>query len=649
MIRKQCVSILYFRVNESIASWWRAKRQLAMWSDNETGVDYLNFSGVAETVAEIVVQANGRPISIGVSGAWGVGKSSMIRLVHTALDAKDKGSKFIFVEFNAWLYQGYDDARAALIEVIASTLSNQAELTKTGIDQARDLLKRVNWLRVAKLGIGSFASIAMGLPPVGLVKNALELGSELLTSGVNAETIGKANAVTTDVENEASRLVAPKAFYSPPREIDALRRSFQDTLESMGITLIVLIDDLDRCLPETTISTLEAIRLFLFLEHTAFVIAADDGMIKHAVRRHFNGIDDEHVINYFDKLIQVPIRVPQLGTQEVRAYMLLLFVESSNLDGSVKEDIRQKVCKQLSATWQGKSVTSAFVKSLYKAFDDPLIGQFDLADRLAPLMTTASDIRGNPRLIKRFLNALSVRMSISNAHGVGVDEAVLAKMLLFERLGSPKAYDELTAAVNSSSDGKPTSLLSKWEEESTLDEKPKLPADWDHPFIREWLTLPPRLSDYDLRGVLYVSREHAPVISPLHRLSEEAVSILDALLKNPTVSDNLLPRLRHLPVAETGVIMSSLIDKAKQEQSWGVPPILDACIVVAESDPTQARRLAAFLLARPAAQIRPNIVPKIDDRSWAKAVLDSWLTNQEVAQPVRKAINTRRESGNVSV
>ena len=48
-----------------------------MWPDNETARDFLNFSGVADTVAEIIVQARGRPISIGVSGAWGIGKSSL--------------------------------------------------------------------------------------------------------------------------------------------------------------------------------------------------------------------------------------------------------------------------------------------------------------------------------------------------------------------------------------------------------------------------------------------------------------------------------------------------------------------------------------------------------------------------------------------
>jgi len=41
-----------------------------MWPDNDTDRDFLNFTGVAETVAEIVVQAQSRPISIGVSGAF---------------------------------------------------------------------------------------------------------------------------------------------------------------------------------------------------------------------------------------------------------------------------------------------------------------------------------------------------------------------------------------------------------------------------------------------------------------------------------------------------------------------------------------------------------------------------------------------------
>src|SRR3984893_2705110 len=135
-----------------------------MWPDNETERDFLNFTGIADTVAEIIVQAQGRPISIGVSGAWGVGKSSMIKLIRTSLTqrAKKGDRDFIFVEFNAWLYQGYDDARAALMEVIANKLAEEAQSRKKGVEKAKEFLQRINWFRMAKLVAGSAVSLSLG-------------------------------------------------------------------------------------------------------------------------------------------------------------------------------------------------------------------------------------------------------------------------------------------------------------------------------------------------------------------------------------------------------------------------------------------------------------------------------------------------------
>ncbi|MHB9004616.1 MAG: KAP family P-loop NTPase fold protein, partial [Coriobacteriia bacterium] len=380
-----------------------------MWTDHETEQDFLNFRGVARTVAEIIVQAQSRPISIGVSGAWGIGKSSMIKLIHNELAGRATGenNKFIFVEFNAWLYQGYDDARAALIEVVASVLLKEAQESKSGIEKTKDLLKRVNWFRAAKVTASSAVALALGLPPVGLIGEVFELGKKAVEGQIDSDDIGEAKETADKVGESASGLIKEKRTSSPPKEIHALRRSFEEALEEMGVTLVVLIDDLDRCLPETTISTLEAIRLLLFLKHTAFVIAADDQMIKHAVKRHFEGVDDDVVTNYFDKLIQVPIRVPPLGTQEVRAYMMMLFIENSSLDADEKEMIRAKVCEQLGKTWQGKRVDLPFIRTLNGNLPDELISRLDAADRLAPLMTSATGIMGNPRLIKRFLNALS--------------------------------------------------------------------------------------------------------------------------------------------------------------------------------------------------------------------------------------------------
>lgn len=621
-----------------IEIWWG----IPMWTDNETERDFLNFSGVADTIAEIIAQAQGRPISIGVSGQWGRGKSSLIKLTRTSLASRPKkeGDRdFVFVEFNAWLYQGYDDARAALMDVIAEKLKDEATKRGKGKSKVLEVIKRVKWFRAAKLVAGDAIALSLGLVPTGLLGGLWRTGKSM-TDGVDQQEFEQGEKQAHEAANEAGSLLGPKPDDSPPKEIQALRDSFEEALEELGVTLVVLIDDLDRCLPPTTISTLEAIRLFLFLKHTAFVIAADDGMIKHAVRKHFEGLDDDTLVtNYFDKLIQVPIRVPALGTQEIRAYMMMLFVDNSELETSVKDVIHQKVGQRLRESWQGKRVDRAFIQSLEIGLPPSLLGQLDTADRLAPLMVAASGISGNPRLIKRFLNALSIRMTISKAQGVGVDEAVLAKLLLFERLGDPKAYAELIASVSAHESGHPI-LLAEWEEKAIGGAAVELAAPWQGSFVQEWLTLPPALAKEDLRGALYVGREHAPLILPEDRLSSDAADVLTALLENPDMAAALKPRFAAISRSDLAVIMDRLLDRARQEQQWGVPHILEACLVVGEHDSAQGLRLASFLRERPAAQVQPSIVPKIRGQPWADSLFEHWL-KQGVSGPAKKAIQQR--------
>lgn len=626
-----------------------------MWPDNETERDFLNFSGVAETVAEIIVQAKGRPISIGVSGAWGIGKSSMIKLTRSAVAAREDKSgkkaadKYVFVEFNAWLYQGYDDARAALMDVITDKLAKEAESRQTALDKVSSLAKRVKWLRVAKLAATSATSIYFGAPPVGAAGEFFELGKKVWSEGIGKDDAQAAKKAADNAAKEGSELLKPKEDTSPPKEIQALRDTLEQTLEELGITLVVLIDDLDRCLPETTISTLEAIRLFLFLKDTAFVIAADNDMIKHAVRKHFAGVEsDVMVTNYFDKLIQVPIRVPQLGTQETRAYMMLLFVDNSSLGDADKEKIRTSVIGQLKKAWQGKKVDRAFINSLGITLPGALVGQLDTAERLSSLMTTASGIVGNPRLIKRFLNALSIRMTISKAQGVGVDEAVLAKLLLFERIGEPKAYAELVKNVTTDAEGKPA-FLKNWEEAATAGRDLEMKDPWTGEFVREWMALSPSLHDVDLRGALYVSREHAPLITAEDRLSSDGAELLSAMMEHPEMSARLKDRLVRVSRIETTVMMDRLLERARKEQEWGAPPILTACLALADADPIQGPRLAAFLDDRPHQQIQPSIVPKIGDRTWAASLLDGWSSSGDISKPVKTAISKTRPNGNVAV
>lgn len=100
-----------------------------MWSDVESSEDYLNFGEVSDLAVDILSAKDMRPISIGVFGNWGAGKSSLLKLIETKLENDQKD--YIVINFDAWLYQGFDDARASLLEVIATELLKSAKEDKS--------------------------------------------------------------------------------------------------------------------------------------------------------------------------------------------------------------------------------------------------------------------------------------------------------------------------------------------------------------------------------------------------------------------------------------------------------------------------------------------------------------------------------------
>jgi predicted KAP-like P-loop ATPase len=149
-----------------------------------------------------------------------------------------------------------------------------------------------------------------------------------------------------------------------------------------------------------------------------------------------------------------------------------------------------------------------------------------------------------------------------------------------------------------------------------------------------------------LRGVLYVSREHRPLVTPEDRLSSSAAEILSAMIAQPDMAKALKDKLKVVPHAELEIMLDRLLRRAQQEQEWGTPPILEACLTLASSDAVLGGRIAGFLRQRPPAQIKPGLVPKIAAEPWAKELLEYWKT-APVGAPVKKAITQSEKNGNV--
>ncbi|MER8627950.1 P-loop NTPase fold protein, partial [Mesorhizobium sp. M1143] len=133
-----------------------------MWSDSDTDVDFLNYSEVAEMVVDLLSDPKLLPLSVGVFGGWGIGKSTTLRLVERELDKAP--DRYLVIKFDAWMYQDFDDARAALMSVISGALVKAAPPALK--DRAKSLIGRVNKLRF--LGVAREAGAwAMGVPTFG--------------------------------------------------------------------------------------------------------------------------------------------------------------------------------------------------------------------------------------------------------------------------------------------------------------------------------------------------------------------------------------------------------------------------------------------------------------------------------------------------
>src|SRR3982074_2848424 len=96
--------------------------------DNETKIDLLNNEAIASTIVKLLRERPEHRITIGVHGDWGAGKPSVLEMIEAALET-DK--TVLCLKFNGWRFQGFEDAKIALIEgIVTGLIEKRPELTK---------------------------------------------------------------------------------------------------------------------------------------------------------------------------------------------------------------------------------------------------------------------------------------------------------------------------------------------------------------------------------------------------------------------------------------------------------------------------------------------------------------------------------------
>ena len=598
-------------------------------TDNETKVDLLNNEAIATTIIGLLRAKPDHPVTIGVHGDWGAGKSSVLEMIDAGFADQDD---VLCLKFNGWRFQGFEDAKIALIEgIVTSLIEKRPALTKAADAIKKDVFRRIDWLKVAKRVGGLAMTVFTGIPTPEQLGAIIGSFEALVADPTKLAT--RENLATAI--DELRTVLKPGESKNVPEEVEAFRKAFDQLLKDAGIKqLVVLIDDLDRCLPDTAIETLEAIRLFMFTARTAFVIAADEAMIEYAVRKHFPDLPEstgprDYARNYLEKLIQVPFRIPALGETETRIYVTLLLagaeIGENDADyGKLIAVAREK----LKRPWTSGGLDAATVKAALGKQAEKANDALALSDQIGPIL--ASGTMGNPRQIKRFLNTLLLRERTAIARGFGgdINLPVLAKLMLAECF-IPNLFKQIAfvAAVHpqglcedldalekglAPADGKETEAGER-KGQKTADTTPEpdntVLTEWkSSETVCDWARLSPKLSGLDLRPYLFVTKDKKDYFGPVSALGHLA-GVVEKLFGGKITVQGYEAKLKQLVQPEAEKVFEAVRSKIMSTGAFDTKPAgADGLVVLVKAQPSLQGRLMDFLEALPSGKCGPWVV-----------------------------------------
>ena len=517
-----------------------------MWKDSETKLDLLDFDYLKETIIEIINNENLSPSSIGVYGNWGSGKSSLIQM---CIDELSKDENTLAIKFNGWLFEGYEDAKTALIGTILDKIDEKKTLEGTGKKLLIQLYKNTDKMKLASMGI------KYGLD--FLLTGGIGTITDITVSGVLSKLKDKAVDVSsTDIE---SILKSEKEELR--KDIKNFQEDFKSLLAASKIDkLVVFIDELDRCNPDTILETLEAIRLFLFTEKTSFVIGADERHVTYSVKKKYSEILGNQIDigkEYLEKMIQYPVRIPQLSRREVEFYILCLLFQNE-LSNDDFEKVYKYILESKQTDFFDFELSYENLKKKLPEIADKSRETILLAKQLSSVLSIG--LNGNPRHCKRFLNSLSMREKMSVSRKITIERKILAKLMLLEYFKTD--FFKNLSKIQSIEKGK-SSIIGLIEEEK-WDETDDFKLWKDDPWISDWIKIEPKLSGIDLRPYFYFSRESLSTQLNIgqYRLSQIAETALADLLSGADSQRKAaLKVVSSVNDSEANIILEKISDK----------------------------------------------------------------------------------------
>jgi hypothetical protein len=342
----------------------------------ETGKDLLSTHDYAAGLAKFILDCE-TPLTIGVQGEWGSGKTSVMKMVRTELEKS--GRNLLICWFDTWQYGAIGDDDALGLRLL--------------IDLSKKLGESLS---------EDAAAMRIGTKLLGLLTAASSLAKRGAKTVGTAALAGTTNYISggfIDGGTLASGLIRSDA--NEQVDLSELRDGFSKLVchfvekagKDSGARVIVFVDDLDRIRPGRAVALLEVLKNFLEVDNCVFVIACDHDVVREGVRERLGITDPAKVDAFFHKLFQVPFQMP-IGTYDNRRF------------------IQDYIANMLRVRTKQQQLRKTKIA--------------DTATRATELVNEAITIAigTNPRALKRFFNIADLMLCVEGERSQSVDESV---------------------------------------------------------------------------------------------------------------------------------------------------------------------------------------------------------------------------------
>ena len=258
------------------------------------GSDDLDISAYHEALVDFIKKTD-TPMTIGVQGEWGSGKTSLLNQIWSKLEESNQehqdDENYLQIWVNSWEHSLLCSPEECLLKIVNEIIQEllQADVDKNNKDKVKD-------------GVQS------------LMKGALRIGSSIAAGSAGTDAVDS-------------------FFSSNANTIKELRKQLQNLVHEIKELetnpyqrVIVYVDDLDRIEPRDAVSILELLKNIFNIKDCVFVLAIDYQVVVKGLKEKFGEPTPENeweFRSFFDKIIQLPFTMP-MNSYDIGKYVLSL-------------------------------------------------------------------------------------------------------------------------------------------------------------------------------------------------------------------------------------------------------------------------------------------------------------------------------------